>query len=156
MPVFDENGKQVNNDEDFPKMKDPEETKSSFTPAARKFPVIPAVLGLAALILAVIAVIFFLKANTLEQEVAILKKAKTQLAATESKLNDLTKENQKIKSELTQLKGELNTIKAKNEALETQLAKKKAPEKKPAARKPAAMKPETKKPAQKKPAPKKP
>lgn len=151
MPVFDENGKQVNNDEEFPKMKDPEDIKSGPVPAARKFPVVPAVLALVALILAVIAVIFFLKANTLEQEVAILKKAKTQLAATESKLNDLMKENQKIKSELTQLKGELDTVKAKNESLETQLAKKKAPEKKPAVKKPAP-----KKPAQKKPAPKKP
>ena len=158
MPVFDENGKQVNGDEDFPKMKDPEDVKSNPMSAAKKFPIVPAVLGLVALIFAVVAVIFFLKANTLEQEVVLLKKAKAQLATTESKLNDLMKENQKFKAELTQVKGELDTVKAKNEALETQLAnaKKKPEPKKPGDKKPGDKKPSDKKPGDKKPAPKKP
>ncbi len=146
MPVFDENGKQINSDEDFPKLKDPEDVKSGSVSAAKKLPVVPVVLGIVALVLAVAAVMFFLKANTLEQEVAILKKAKAQLAATEAKLQDTTKENQKIKAVLTQTKNDLDTIKAKNEMLESQLAKKKGAEKKATDKKQSSKKPASKKP----------
>jgi len=68
MPVFDENGNQINSEEEFPKMNDPEESGGGFPPPPKKqFPVLPAVLGIVALILAVVAVTFFLKANTREQ-----------------------------------------------------------------------------------------
>lgn len=151
MPVFDENGKQINSEEELPKMKDPEEAGGGFQPPRKQFPMLPAALGIVALILAVIAIVFFLKANTLEQEVDILKKSKAQLASTETKLQDITKENQKTRAELNQVKGELDTMRAKNQALEDQLAKKKA-----AAAAPKKAPAPDKKPAPKKPAPKKP
>jgi len=152
MPVFDENGNQVNTDEEFPKMKDPEEGGEGFRPPQKKqFPVLPAILGIVALVLAVVAVVFFLKANTLEQEVEILKKMKAQLATSEVRIQDLVRENQKAKAELSQTKAELDSMKAKNQGLEDQLAKKKAP---PATKKAPAQ--ADKKPAPKKPAPKKP
>ncbi|HOD75039.1 MAG TPA: hypothetical protein PKJ17_03365 [Syntrophorhabdaceae bacterium] len=149
MPVFDENGNQINTEEEFPKMKDPEEGLPP--PAKKPFPILPAVLGIIALVLAVVAVVFFLKANTLEQEVEILKKAKTQLATTEAKLQDAMKENQKVKAELGQAKAELDSARAKNQALEDQLAKKKAP---PATKKSPSQ--TDKKSVPKKPAPRKP
>ena len=149
MPVFDEHGKQITTDEEFPKMKDPEDTGESFKQPARKnFPILPAALGLIALIFVVVAIIYMVKANTLEQEVEILKKSKTQLVSTETKLQETTKENHKIRAELGQAKSEIDTLKAKNQALEDQLAKKKAaaaaPPKKDA--KPAPKKAPSKRP----------
>ena len=149
MPVFDENGNQINKDEEFPKMEDPEEAPESLAKPARKsFPILPAALGLIAIIFAVVAVLYMVKANTLEQEVEILKKAKTQLVSTEAKLQDMTKENNKIRTELSSAKSELDSIKAKNQALEDQLAKKKAAA--------AAAAKKDAKPAAKKTPPKKP
>ena len=127
MPVFDENGKQITNDEEFPRMQDPEESDAGFNkPAKKSFPVLPVAIGLIALIFAVVAGIYMFKANGLEQEVEILKKTKTQLAAAETKITEMTKENNKVRTELSQLRNELDSVKAKNQALEEQLAKKKA------------------------------
>ena len=127
MPVFDENGKQITTDEEFPNMKDPEEAEAGFNKPARKsFPILPAALGLIALVFAVVAGIYMFKANGLEQEVEILKKTKTQLASAETKITEMTKENGRIRTELSQLRNELDSVKAKNQALEEQLAKKKA------------------------------
>ncbi len=124
MPVFDENGKQITNDEEFPKMKDPEEAESDLNkPAKKSFPILPAALGLIALIFAVAAGMFMFKANGLEQEVEILKKTKTQLVSAEAKITEMTKENGKIKAEVSHLKTELDSLKAKNQALEEQVAK---------------------------------
>ncbi|MCK9228758.1 MAG: hypothetical protein PHT96_02330 [Syntrophorhabdaceae bacterium] len=147
MPVFDENGKQITNNEEFPKMKDPEET-GSFKPARKRFPILPAALGLIALIFVIVAIVYMVKASALEQEVAILNKAKAQLASAETKLQEMTKENNKARAELSQAKNEIDTLKAKNQALEDQLAK----QKKAAA---AATKKEAK-PAPKKTPPKRP
>ncbi len=149
MPVFDEKGKQIITDEEFPKMKDPEEAESSYNKPSRKsFPLLPAALGLIALILAVVAIIYMVKANTLEQEVAILKKSKAQLATTEVKLQEIMKENHKARADITQVKSELDALKAKNQALEDQLAKKKTAEAQPkkAAKKPAPKKTPSKRP----------
>lgn len=127
MPVFDENGKQITNDEEFPKMKDPEEAEAGLSKPARKgLPILPAALGLIALIFAVAAGFYMYRANGLEQEVEILKKIKVQLASTETKLSEATKDNNKVRAELSQVKNELDAAKAKNQALEEQLAKKKA------------------------------
>lgn len=151
MPVFDENGNQITNDEEFPKMKDPEETEESFAkPPKKSFPVLPAALGLIALVFAVVAVIYMIKANTLEQEVEILNKTKTQLTSTEAKLQEMTKENNKVRGEITLAKTEIDTLRAKNQALEEQLTKNKAAA---AAAKKKEAKPAAKKEA--KPAPKK-
>lgn len=152
MPVFDENGNQITNDEEFPKMQDPEEAEGGpITPPRKSFPILPAALGLIALVFAVVAVLYMVKANTLEQEVEILKKAKTQLASTETKLQEMTKENNKVRGEITLAKNEIDSLKAKNQALEDQLAKNKA------AAAAAAKKKEAKPAAKKetKPAPKK-
>lgn len=127
MPVFDENGKQITTDEEFPNMKDPEEAEAGFNKPARKsLPILPAALGLIALIFAIAAGTYMFKANGLEQEVEILKKTKTQLASMEVKLTEMTKDNNKIRGELSQAKNELDAAKAKNQALEEQLARKKA------------------------------
>ena len=127
MPVFDENGNQITNDEEFPKMKDPEETEAGFSKPARKgFPILPAALGLIALVFAVAAGFFMFKANGLEQEVEILKKVKTQLASTETKLSEAAKESNKFRAELSQVRNELDAARAKNQALEDQLGKMKA------------------------------
>lgn len=127
MPVFDENGKQITNDEEFPKMKDPEEAEPDLNkPAKKGFPILPAALGLIALIFAVVAGMFMFKANGLEQEVEILKKTKTQLASAETKITEMTKENGKVRAEVSQLRNELDSLKAKNQALEEQLAKAKS------------------------------
>jgi septal ring factor EnvC (AmiA/AmiB activator) len=127
MPVFDENGKQITTDEEFPNMKDPEEAGAgSEKPARKSFPILPAALALIALIFAVAAGFYMFKANGLEQEVEILKKTKAQLASTEAKLTDMAKENNKVRAELSQAKNELDAAKAKSQALEEQLAKKKA------------------------------
>ncbi len=126
MPVFDENGNQITKDDEFPKMKDPEDAGESYKPARKSFPILPAALGAIALIFAVVAVLYMIKTNTLEQEVEILKKTKAQLASTEAKLQEITKENNKLRGEINQVKSEIDTIRAKNQALEDQLAKKKA------------------------------
>ncbi|MBP1751074.1 MAG: hypothetical protein H6Q52_3613 [Deltaproteobacteria bacterium] len=123
MPVFDENGKQITKEEGFPKMKDPEENQGFGKPVRKSFPMLPAALGVIALVFIIIAVIYMVKANTLEQEVEILNKTKTQLTAMETKLQEMTKENHKIRSEVTQAKGEIDTLRAKNQVLEDQLAK---------------------------------
>ena len=148
MPVFDENGKQITGNEEFPEMKDPEEAEAGFSkPVKKGFPILPAALGLIALIFAVAAGFYMFKANGLEQEVEILKKIKVQLASTETKLSEATKENNKVRAELSQSKNELDAAKAKNQALEEQLARKKAA--------PAAPKKDAKA-AQKKTPPKRP
>jgi TolA-binding protein len=126
MPVFDENGKQITTEEGFPKMKDPEENQGFGKPARKGFPMLPAALGVIALVFIIIAVIYMIKASTLEQEVEILNKTKTQLSTMETKLQEMTKENNKIRSEVTHAKGEIDTLRAKNQALEDQLAKMKA------------------------------
>jgi uncharacterized protein (DUF3084 family) len=127
MPVFDENGKQIMKDEEFPKMKDPEESDMGFNkPAKKSLPILPAALGLIAIVFAIVAGIYMFKANGLEQEVEILKKTKTQLATAETKVTEMTKDNNKVRAEVNQLKNELDSARAKNQSLEEQLAKKKA------------------------------
>lgn len=144
MPVFDENGKQISGDDDFPKLRDLEDAtvggkKKSFT---KKMPVVPIILGVVVVILLIVVVLLATKVNYLSQEVTALSNVKKELVVSQSKLGSANIENEKLKADLKQIQGELETVKTQKAELDDQIQKlqaaasKKKPAITPAAKKP--------------------
>ena len=100
MPVFDENGKKVDIDSDFPKLKDPDEIsknkkgKSFF----KNIPMASVILVAAVVLLLIVAVMLALKVNNLNNEVTALIKTKKQLESTQTKLSEVNAEKEKTNS----------------------------------------------------------
>jgi len=134
MPVFDENGKKVDADNDFPKLKDLDEVpkngqKKSFL---NNISLTSIILAVVVVILLIVAAMLALKVNTLNEEITSLSNVKKQLAFTQTKLDVSIAEQEKMKAELSLTKSDLETIKAQKDELNTQIqqlqeaAKKKA------------------------------
>ncbi len=143
MPVFDENGKQISGDDDFPKLRDLEDAtaggnKKSFF---QKIPVVPIILGVIAVILLVVVVLLAMKVNYLSQEVTALSNVKKELAVSQSKLGTANIEKEKIKGDLTQIQRELEAVKTQKAELDDQIQKLQAAAKKKPLAAPAGKKP---------------
>ena len=154
MPVFDERGKQINIDDDFPKLRDPEETsmmKNARMPMNKTSLIMYALAAVAVLLLIVTAMLA-IKVNSINQELVNLSKTKDQLASAKSQIANITAEKERLKTQLEQAKEDLESMTASKNELQTELQKVREEAHAAAAAAEAAKKKAAAKPA---PAPKK-
>jgi uncharacterized protein (DUF3084 family) len=125
MPVFDENGKKVDVDSDFPKLKDlddnPQSGKKKSFLNSISIPTI--ILAAVVVVLLIVAAILALKVNTLNEEITALSNVKKQLTTTQTKLDEAIAEKEKMKAELSLIKSDLETIKTQKDELDAQFQK---------------------------------
>jgi uncharacterized protein (DUF3084 family) len=125
MPVFDENGKKVDDESEFPKLKDLEEISKSGNKISflNKISLTAIILAAVIIILLIVGAMLALKVNTLNEEITALSNIKKQLTTTQTKLEEANAEKEKMKAELSLIKNDLETMKAEKDELNAQIQK---------------------------------
>ncbi len=124
MPVFDENGRQINLDDDFPMLRDPDASKSH----KPRFPFtgipLTTIISIGAIVILIaLVVLLAIKVNSLNQEVVELSKTRQQLTAAQDKLADTNAEKERLKAQLSQAKSDLQTARAEKDEAKADLEK---------------------------------
>ena len=123
MPVFDENGRKVDIDDDFPRLKDLDDIskKGKKKSLINNISITSIILVAVVVALLIVAAMLALKVNTLNEEIIALSNVKKQLTSTQTKLDEITTEKEKVKAELSLVKDNLETMKTQKDELEVQV-----------------------------------
>jgi len=131
MPIFDENEKLVNQDNDeLPLLLDNQDVpkdKSGFKSLMKNLPAGLIVAFILIIILGIMVVSLGAKVSSLSADLAKIEGIKTQLSSIASRLEELNMDKVRVKSSLTQMKGDIETLKIQKEKVEAQLKKQQQP-----------------------------
>jgi septal ring factor EnvC (AmiA/AmiB activator) len=157
MIKLDEEEKQAKNDDELFRIpenhlniRDTYEKKSLLSKLKDLMPLLHIVTGLLVVIVGIIAVLSWINMSALSAEITDLRAKmnsvdtagmKSQLAAVESKMENMKKEDEKFRADMSQLNNEVHTLKGKIEKLEAAGQKQQPAAKKKPADKPPKTKP---------------